>query len=239
MASTSSPAEVESLKRQVSSLSFQLVRLAREHEHELATKDKLHRELVLKRDKRYKKTDQLLADARTEKTDLKRSLNSATAQLNAKTHQVHSLQQEVSTLCGKLDAADARLKHLEQPARSARQPAARPTDGRPRTLRLTRTKSAIKKPPVGWSRLKKLNKAMERHISPSKENATDQQQHTGEQGVSCTLRSTSKPPETPDSPGDRAAPPSDTSQHERHEHEVAGGSTLCVSVDQNNDALAG
>jgi len=155
---TTSPAEVESLKRQVSSLSFQLVRLDREHEQELAAKDKLHSELVLKRDKRYKKTDQLLADARTENADLRRSLNSTTAQMEAKKHQVSSLQQEVATLCGKADAAAVRIKHLEQTLAS--RPAG-PADGRPRRARAT-----SKKPPAGRARLKKVMRAME-HTSPS------------------------------------------------------------------------
>ena len=198
-----SPAEVESLKRQVSSLSFQLVRLDREHEQELAAKDKLHSELVLKRDKRYKKTDQLLADARTENADLRRSLNSTTAQMEAKKHQVLSLQQEVATLCGKADAAAVRIKHLEQTLAS--RPAG-PADGRPRRARAT-----IKKPPVRRSRLKKLNKAMER-TSPNYKKAADTDEG------SCTRLPDCAPI------SDRAALPSDTSQHERHEHETTRSS---------------
>ena len=135
---SSSPAEVESLRRQVNSLSFQLVRLAREHEQELAVKDKLRSKIITNRDKRSKQREQLLANARTDNTDLRRSLNSTTAQLEAKKHQVASLQQEVETLCSKLDEATAHIQDLEQMLAS--RPV--PTDRRPRLERVRKNHSA-------------------------------------------------------------------------------------------------
>ena len=110
---TSRDEVVESLKRQVSSLSFELVRVRRENDQELNKKDQLRDSIVLKRDQRYKKTETQLAGMRSERSTLKRALDSATFQLEAKTHQVQSLQQEVATLCNKLDAAAKKMKGLE------------------------------------------------------------------------------------------------------------------------------
>ena len=84
---SSSPTEIESLRRQHNSLTFQLARVTREHELELCAKDKLRASIVLKRDKRYKKTGAELAAVRSDRAGLKRSLDKTTAQLQAKTHE--------------------------------------------------------------------------------------------------------------------------------------------------------
>ena len=115
-------AEVESLNRQVSSLSFQLARTISEHDNEMNKKDKLRDEIVSKRNQRYKKHETLLADMRSERARLKRSLEIATTQLEAKKHTVQNLQQEVATLCGNLETARARINTLEA-ERAAAQPA--------------------------------------------------------------------------------------------------------------------
>ena len=70
---SSSPTEIESLRRQHNSLTFQLARVTREHELELCAKDKLRASIVLNRDKRYKKTGAELAAVRSDRADLKRS----------------------------------------------------------------------------------------------------------------------------------------------------------------------
>ena len=111
---SSTLAEFESLKRQHTSLTFKLARITREHELELSARDKLRASIVLKRDTRYKKTDALLAAMRSELVDLKRSFERATAQLEAKKHEVYGLEQEVATLCGQSDAATLRMKKLEK-----------------------------------------------------------------------------------------------------------------------------
>ena len=111
---SSSPTEIESLRRQHNSLTFQLARVTREHELELCAKDKLRASIVLKRDKRYKKTGAELAAVRSDRAGLKRSLDKTTHQLQAKTHEAVCLQQEVKTLCGKVDAATLRIKKLKK-----------------------------------------------------------------------------------------------------------------------------
>ena len=146
-----SQAELESLQRQVGSLSFELARVIHEHGQELNKKDQLRNAIVLKRDARYKKYDQLIATMRSERANLKRSLINATAQLDAKTHTVKSLQQEVATLCCKFDTATTRIKDLE--AMMANQPA--PGDRRRRRARAT------SKQPVRRAKLKKLIRTVE------------------------------------------------------------------------------
>ena len=111
---SSSPTEIESLRRQHNSLTFQLARVTREHELELCAKDKLRTSIVLNRDKRYKKTGAELAAVRSDRAGLKRSLDKTTHQLQAKTHEAVCLQQEVKTLCGKVDAATLRIKKLKK-----------------------------------------------------------------------------------------------------------------------------
>ena len=111
---SSSPTEIESLRRQHNSLTFQLARVTREHELELCAKDKLRASIVLKRDKRYKKTGAELAAVRSDRAGLKRSLDKTTAQLQAKTHEAVCLQEEVKALCGKVDAATLRIKKLKK-----------------------------------------------------------------------------------------------------------------------------
>jgi len=66
---SSSPTEIESLRRQHNSLTFQLARVTREHELELCAKDKLRASIVLNRDKRYKKTGAELAAVRAMRDD--------------------------------------------------------------------------------------------------------------------------------------------------------------------------
>ena len=148
-----SQAELESLQRQVSSLSFELARVIHEHGQELNKKDQLRNTIVLKRDTRYTKYDQLLATMRSERVNLKRSLEKATYQLNAKKHMVESLQQEVATLCCKLDAATTRINDLE--AMMANQPG--PGDSRRRRARVTSKQSVL-----GRAKLKKNFRTIER-----------------------------------------------------------------------------
>ena len=139
--------QVASLQRQVNSLSFELVRVVREHGQELAKKDQLRDEIVLKRDKRYKRSDDLLAGLRSERINLKRSLESVETQLEAKKHETQSLRQEVETLCGKLDTATTRIKVLKEAAMRNRP--TRSDDGR-------RRRAPSKTKLAGRSRLDKL-----------------------------------------------------------------------------------
>ena len=55
-----------------------------------------------------------VAAVRSDRAGLKRSLDKTTAQLQAKTHEAVCLQQEVKTLCGKVDAATLRIKKLKK-----------------------------------------------------------------------------------------------------------------------------
>ena len=152
-----SQAEVESLNRQVSSLSFQLARVISEHGHELNKKDKLRDEIVFKRDLRYKKNEKLLAGMQSERASLKRSLESATTQLEAKKHTALSLQQEVATLCGKLETATARIKDLEKQVAMK----TRPVSGARHPARRAKTT-----PLAGQARLKKFIRMIE-HAPPA------------------------------------------------------------------------
>ena len=150
---TSRDEVVESLKRQVSSLSFQLARVISEHDQELNKKDQLRKTIVLQRDQRFKKTDAQLADMRSEQSLLKRSLNTATFELQAKTHQVRSLQEEVATLCSKLDTETKRVQDLKEALTNQSVSA----NGRSHRVR------AKKQLMVGRARLQKCMKAI-KHV---------------------------------------------------------------------------
>jgi len=155
-----SRAEVESLQRQVSSLSLQLARTISEHDHEINKKDKLCDEIVSKRNQRYKKHETLLADMRSERTQLVRSLKITTAQLEAKKHTVQNLQQEVTVLCGKLETATARIKTLEERAAAAKKQTA--PKGATSKRHPVHRERATTKPRAGRARLQKLVWTMER-----------------------------------------------------------------------------
>jgi len=207
---SSHAAEVSSLQRQVNSLTFQLARMEREHALEIAKMDQLRTNLVVQRNKRYAKDENLIADLRSERIDLKRSLESVTAQLEAKKHHTQSLQQEVNTLCGKLDAATTRINVLEDAVMRNR-PTRSSDDGRRRRARAP-TKLA------GRSKLEKLFTVIN-HVPPSRLAACVK---------AVVADSTNGPSRTPPSP-DAAQKLQPPNQHQESGSEGGGEGGVAVA----------
>ena len=98
-------AELESLQRQVKSLSTLLARTRGSHQVALDAKQSL----LIKKTNRVDKAEKLVADLKTETRKLRISLEHATTAAEARDHQIGNLRHEIKILCAKVDAANTHL----------------------------------------------------------------------------------------------------------------------------------